>query len=130
MPRLPDATGVDLVEYQPRQTVGERVLPEVRAVLADQGQARRCEAIWFAAAPPAGVLVEVTGVEGPHPDGVRTDVLGKPGTRLDGLHSSDSRLAQARAHADTPEEALALAREAIGRLESVTRVTPLSTGLL
>lgn len=118
-----DATGVDLVEYQLRQSVGEKVLPEVRAVLADPGRARLCEAIWFAAAPTAGELVEITGADGPYPDGVTVDVLGRPGTVLTGLRNSDSRLAQARAHADTPEKALTLVREAIGRLSFLTRVT-------
>jgi len=118
-----DATGVDLVEYQLRQCVGERVLDDVRAVLADPGRTRRAEAIWFAAAPATGELVEITGARGPHPDGVTVDVLARPGAALSGLHSSDSRPAQARAHADTPEKALTLAREAIGALSFLTRVT-------
>lgn len=118
-----DATGVDLVEYQLRQCVGEKVLPDVRAVLADPPRAPRAEAIWFAGAPAAGTLVEITGAEGPHPEGVRVDLLASAGRALEGLQSSDSRLAQARAHAATPEEALTLAREAIGRLGFVTRVS-------
>ncbi|MGW7236848.1 ATP-grasp domain-containing protein [Streptomyces sp. NPDC054804] len=117
-----DATGVDLVEYQLRQCTGERVLPELRAALAGSRRGRRSEAIWFAGAPATGVLVEVAGADGPHPDGVRVEVLGRAGDRLHGLRSSDSRLAQARAGADAPDKALALAQEAIGRLEFVTRV--------
>ncbi|MEV7035059.1 ATP-grasp domain-containing protein [Streptomyces sp. NPDC093272] len=117
-----DATGVDLVEYQLRQCTGERVLPDLRAALAGSRH-RRGEAIWFAGAPAAGVLVEVVGADGPHPDGVRVEVLGRAGDRLRGLRSSDSRLAQARAGAATADKALALAQEAIGRLEFVTRVT-------
>ncbi|MEU6084097.1 ATP-grasp domain-containing protein [Streptomyces sp. NPDC047108] len=117
-----DATGVDLVEYQLRQCTGEKVLPDIRAVLADPARPRRHEAIWFAGAPGAGVLVEVAGADGPHPEGVRLEVLGTPGSSLGGLQSSDSRLAQARAHADTAEKALDLAREAIAGLEFVTRV--------
>ncbi|MEU2622619.1 ATP-grasp domain-containing protein [Streptomyces sp. NPDC007157] len=125
-----DATGVDLVEYQLRQCTGERVLPELRAALAGARRGRRGEAIWFAGAPAAGVLVEVTGADGPHPEGVRVEVLGRAGDRLHGLRSSDSRLAQARAGADTPDKALALAQEAIGRLEFVTRVTAEEPDLL
>lgn len=118
-----DAVGVDLVEYQLRQCVGEKVLPAIREILDDPSRAPRHEAIWFASAPASGVLVEVSGAEGPHPDGVRVEVLGAPGTRLNGLQNSDSRLAWARAHAATAEEALILAREAIGRLEFVTRIS-------
>jgi biotin carboxylase len=125
-----DATGVDLVEYQLRQCVGEKVLPDVRAALAAPVRAPRAEAIWFAGAPAAGTLVEITGAEGPHAEGVQLDLLGTAGRTLGGLQSSDSRLAQARAHADTAEQALALAREAIGRLAFVTKVSADSLDLL
>lgn len=118
-----DATGVDLVEYQLRQCVGEEVLPEVRALLAEPDRVQRYEAIWFAAAPAAGELVEITGTDGTFPDNVTVKVLGSPGTVLNGLHNSDSRLAWARAHADTPDKALTLAREAIGSLSFLTRIT-------
>lgn len=123
-----DATGVDLVEYQLRQCAGEEVLPDVRDLLA-KGPVRH-EAVWFAGAPAAGRLVEVAGAGDPQPEGVALEVLGTPGQQLDGLQSSDSRLAQARAHADTAEQALTLAREAIGRLEFVTRISAEQAELL
>ncbi|HEV2888409.1 MAG TPA: ATP-grasp domain-containing protein [Jatrophihabitans sp.] len=117
-----DATGVDLVKCQWRQAIGEKVLPGIRAALQDPARVPRYEAIWFAGAPSAGVLVEVAGADGPHPEGVTVDVLRSPGTRLSGLQNSDSRLAQARAHAGTAPEALTLAQEAIGQLEFLVRL--------
>jgi len=117
-----DATGVDLVKNQWRQMIGEKVLPGIRETLQDPDRAPRCEAIWFAVAPPSGVLVEIAGVEGPHPEGVTVKWPLPAGTELHGLQSSHSRLCQARAHADTAAEALALAQQAIERLEIVVRV--------
>ncbi|HEX8080160.1 MAG TPA: ATP-grasp domain-containing protein [Jatrophihabitans sp.] len=117
-----DATGVDLVKNQWRQMIGEKVLPGIRETLRDPDRAPRCEAIWFAVAPPSGILVEIAGVDGPHPDGVTVKWPLPPGTQLNGLQSSHSRLAQARAHADTAAEALALAQQAIERLEIIVRV--------
>lgn len=117
-----DATGVDLVKNQWRQMIGEKVLPGIRETLRDPDRAPRCQAIWFASTSASGVLVEVTGVEGPHPEGVTVKFPLPAGTELNGLQSSFSRLAQARAHADTPAEAVALARQAIEGLEFIIRV--------
>jgi biotin carboxylase len=118
------ALGVDLDDFLVRQCLGEQVLPDLRAALADPGRATRSEAIWFAGPPSGGALVEVAGAEGPHPGGVVVDVRGGSGTELRGLESSYSRIARARAHADRPEAALTLAQEAIGRLRIVSRVSP------
>ncbi|MEV6600447.1 ATP-grasp domain-containing protein [Actinoplanes sp. NPDC051346] len=119
-----DAVGVDLLDFQVRQTLGEKVLPEIRAVLEDAERPRRCDAIWFATAPAAGELVEITGaeptVEYPH---VLPKALVRPGAVLTGLGSSYSRLAQARAHATDAESALSAARDAVGRMRFLTRVT-------
>jgi biotin carboxylase len=117
-----DATGVDLVKNQWRQMIGEKVLPGIRETLRDPDRTPSCQAIWFASTQASGVLVEITGVEGPHPDGVTVKYPLPPGTELHGLQSSFSRLAQARASADTPAEAVALARQAIEGLEVVLRV--------
>ncbi|HEX8092531.1 ATP-grasp domain-containing protein [Jatrophihabitans sp.] len=117
-----DATGVDLVRCQWRQVIGETVLPGIRELLDDPSRAPRCEAIWFAGAPSAGILVEVQGADGPQPDGVTVDLLASPGSELNGLQNSHSRLAQARAHAGTAADALALAQQAIERLEFLVRV--------
>ncbi|GHE31912.1 ATP-grasp domain-containing protein [Streptomyces capitiformicae] len=116
-----DATGVDMIECQLRQALGETVLPGVRATLADPERTPRCEAIWFAGAPSSGTLVEVTGADADHPAEVTLTVLGKPGTRLSGLQNSFSRLAHARAHADTAQKALELARQAIAGLDFIAR---------
>lgn len=117
-----DATGVDLVKNQWRQMIGEKVLPGIRATLQDEDRPTRCQAIWFASTQASGVLVEITGLDGPHPEGVTVKYPQPPGTELHGLQSSYSRLAQARASAETADEAVALARQAIEQLEVVVRV--------
>lgn len=125
-----DATGVDLIESQLRQILGEKVLPGIRATLADPDRTRRTEAIWFAGAPAEGTLVEVVGTGAECPDHVRLHVIGTPGTQLAGLQNSFSRLAWARAHGTTAEEALADARSAIEALTFVTRVPAAQSALL
>lgn len=119
-----DGVGVDMVGFQVRQVMGERVLPAIRDILERPTPVPRYEAIWFAAAPAAGELIEVTGAEPPTdlPD-VELSVLVRPGATLNGLDNSFSRLAQARAHRSDPDEALAAAQAAIGRLRFVTRVS-------
>ncbi|MFD9567278.1 ATP-grasp domain-containing protein [Streptomyces sp. NPDC059994] len=117
-----DATGVDLIESQLQQVLGEKVLPAIRATLDAPDRSGRSEAIWFAGAPAQGTLVEVSGADAERPDAVTLDVLGSPGTELNGLQNGFSRLAWARAHATTAEEAVALAREAIDGLAFITRV--------
>jgi phosphoribosylamine-glycine ligase len=131
-----DATGVDLLEWQLRQCLGEKVLPDIRAILADPTRVARCEAIWFAGVPAAGTLVDVDGADGAGSSdsadsaGVQVKILGTSGTELTALHSGAQRLAWARAHADSPERALDLAREAIGKLEFVVRVRATARDLL
>lgn len=117
-----DATGVDLVKNMWRQMIGEKVLPGIRATLQDPDRPTRCQAIWFASTQASGVLVEIAGLDGPHPDGVTVKYPLPAGTELHGLQSSYSRLAQARASAETADEAVALARQAIERLEVVVRL--------
>ncbi|MGL5858932.1 MAG: ATP-grasp domain-containing protein [Angustibacter sp.] len=118
-----DAVGVDLLGLQVRQVLGETVLPAIRQALTDPAHTRRCEAIWFAAPPVTGELIEATGVEpsSEHPD-VTPKLLTPTGTQLGGLASSYSRLAQARAHAADPQTALAAARGAVERMRFLTRV--------
>ncbi|MDV7245236.1 MULTISPECIES: ATP-grasp domain-containing protein [Rhodococcus] len=118
-----DATGVDLADCVVRQTVGEKVLPGIRAVLAEE-RPGRCSAIWFAAAPVAGVLTEVGGLDDArNVDGVtEVQLLVLPGSRVEVLESSDSRVAYARALGDTAVQALVAAREAVGCLEFQVRV--------
>ncbi|MCJ0873385.1 ATP-grasp domain-containing protein [Streptomyces sp. AP-93] len=117
-----DATGVDLIESQLRQVLGEKVLPGIRETLDDPGRVPRAEAIWFAGAPAEGTLLEVTGTDAVRPDHVKLHLLGAPGAELAGLQNSFSRLAWARAHAATAQEAVTEARAAIDALAFVTRV--------
>ena len=118
-----DATGVDLAEFVVKQTVGEKVLPDIRAILAE-GRPTRSSAIWFVAAPSAGVLADVGGVdEARDAEGVtEVEILVRPGTTLGALESSDSRVAYVRAVGETPDLAIDAARNAASHLEFHLRV--------
>lgn len=110
-----EATGVDFIDLQVRQTLGEPVLEGVRSTLAAQ-RAPRHEAIWYA--PPAtGTLLGMTAPES-------VTMLHEPGTDLADLAGSWSRLAKARAHGATAEEAVAAAQDAIRSATFDIRVTP------
>ncbi|MYV96014.1 ATP-grasp domain-containing protein [Streptomyces sp. SID1034] len=112
-----DVTGVDLAECLIRHTLGEQVLPGIRATLAAP-RTPRSSAIWFAALPAPGVLAEITGLAAARevPGVTEVESLVGPGAAIETLESSASRVAHARAVAPTAEAALAAAREAIGRL--------------
>ncbi|MGW5132777.1 ATP-grasp domain-containing protein [Streptomyces sp. NPDC004135] len=118
-----DATGVDVDDCTARQTLGEKVLPGIRATLAEERPAR-CSAIWFAALDATGVLDEVVGVDEARarPGVTEVTVAARPGARIDGLRNSESRVAYARALADTADEAVTAAREAAESLEFRLRV--------
>jgi ATP-grasp domain len=129
-PMVPVVTGIDLVELQIRQTMGERVLAGIRRVLAQgpPGPAR-CGAVWYANTDLRGQLVRLVGAEDPGPDAaVTVTPLLAPGAPLDGLASNYSRLAEAVAFAAQPDEALALARAAVARLRVVVHAAPAETG--
>lgn len=117
-----DVTGLDLIEAQWRQILGEKVLPGIRATLNSPERRRRCEAIWYAGAPSTGTLIEIDGADDERPENVTLQVLGWRGTECSGLQNSRSRMARARAHAATAQEAMDLAREAINGLTFVTRI--------
>jgi biotin carboxylase len=122
-----DATGVDFAECVVRQTVGEKVLPDIRAVLAEDRPAC-CSAIWFVAAPVAGVLADVNGVdEARNVKGVtEVQLLVRPGSAIGPLESSDSRVACVRAVGETADLAVNAAREAAAHLEIQLRVRAVS----
>ena len=98
-----DATGVDFADCVVRQTVGEKVLSDIRTVLAENRPARS-SAIWFLAAPAAGELVDITGLdEAGETEGVtEVKLLVRPGSTIGNLESSDSRIAYVRAVGKTP----------------------------
>jgi biotin carboxylase len=121
------ATGVDLIDCQLRQSVGHKVLPRVREVLASP-RAPRAEAIWFALPPTAGELVEVTGAEESGDAAVTVNVA--PGTLFHGSVSNYSRPASARCGADNAEDAVRLARERVGRISFITSVPALGPAAL
>jgi biotin carboxylase len=112
-----DVTGVDVDDCTARQTLGEKVLPDIRATLAEDRPAR-CSAIWFAALDARGVVDGVSGLDEARavPGVTEVTVGARPGAQVDGLRTSESRVACARALADTAEEAVTAAREAVERL--------------
>jgi biotin carboxylase len=122
-----DATGVDLADYVVKQTVGEKVLPDIRAVLAEERPARS-SAIWFVAAPTAGVLAGVSGLdEARDTEGVtQVELLVRPGSPIGALESSDSRIAYVRAVGETPDLAVDAARKAASHLEFQLRLRAVS----
>jgi biotin carboxylase len=124
-PLVPGALGIDLVETQIRQTMGEQVLPDIRRTLERSSAPGRHGAVWYAYTDLSGHLVKIVGLEEPGPDAPVTVVpLVQPGARLDGLRSNYSRLAEARAFAPEPEKALDMARDAIRKLRIVAHATP------
>ncbi|HET7666973.1 MAG TPA: ATP-grasp domain-containing protein [Mycobacterium sp.] len=122
-----DATGVDLAECVVRQLVGEQVLADIRAVLAEK-RPPQCSAIWFGAAPVAGVLAAVSGLdEAADIEGVtEVKLLVDPGSTIGPLQSSDSRVAYVRALGKTADLAVAAARKAAAQLEFQLRVRAVS----
>lgn len=113
-----DATGVDIADCTVRQVLGEKVLPGIRATLAEP-RAPRASAIWFAALAAPGVLQGVTGLDDARalPGVTEVELAVRPGSDVGTLASSDSRVAQARAVGASAGEALEAAREAVARLE-------------
>lgn len=123
-----DATGVDLVHCVVRQTLGERVMDEVRRTLApdvrhdgrQSAKNRDAQAIWFGVAPCAGTLVRVDGAD----DSVVRDVAdGAPVTEL---RDSGSRILYARAAGPDPDTALTRARDAVARCDVVIAASPVA----
>jgi len=110
-----DATGVDLADCLVRQTLGEKVLSNILTVLAENRRARS-SAIWFLAAPAAGELVDMSGLdEAGETEGVtEVKLLVRPGSTIGNLESSDARIADVRAIGKTPELAVNSARKCRG----------------
>jgi hypothetical protein len=126
---VPGATGIDLVEMQIRQTLGERVLPEIRRMQNERSQqSRRYGALWYANSDLHGELVKIVGIgdSSSKPD-ITVKPLVEPGEQLDGLRSNYSRLAEARAFAHEPQLALAMAQEAIKELRIVVHARSMVT---
>ncbi|MFD7921904.1 ATP-grasp domain-containing protein [Streptomyces sp. NPDC059740] len=118
-----DVTGVDIADCLIRHTLGEKVLPGIRATLAAP-RTPRSSAIWFAALPASGVLAGTTGLDEARavPGVTEVQLLVPAEAAVGTLESSASRVAHARAVAPSAEQALGAAREAIGRLTFHLRV--------
>lgn len=115
------ATGVDLVDAIVRQTVGERVLAQIRERLEHRPE--QAQAIWFGSSPCEGRVVRVEGLEElKSQDGF--DVESYVGAEDDvrTLEDSHTRILQVRAHAPTPEEAVRKAYEAVSSCRLVLSV--------
>lgn len=119
-----DVTGVDLVGFAVRQTLGQCVLADIRKILADPDVDRRPEAIWFAVPRARGTLTAVDGLAeaAALPGVVAAEALLTVGESVGDLDSSDSRAAFVRARGADAAEAIARAREAASGLEFVVRV--------
>ncbi|MDT0269464.1 ATP-grasp domain-containing protein [Streptomyces sp. DSM 44915] len=109
-----EVTGLDYPRLVARQALGQRVLPEVRAALADPGP-ERYSAIWFTLPTGGGTLV---AAEPPPPGAVpaggsvETHPLLDPGDEIAHPANSDSRVAATRSRAGTAAEAVRAARAA------------------
>jgi biotin carboxylase len=114
-----DATAVDIDDCAVRQTLGEQVLPGIRAALAAEDRPTRASSIWYASVDSAGVLESVAGREkaAAVPGVTEVTMLAEPGTAIGALADSDSRLAYTRALADNAEGAVTAARDAVSHLE-------------
>ena len=124
-PLVTVVTGVDMIEMQIRQTMGEHVLPEIRRLQQQSAAKVQYGAVWYANSHLHGELVKIVGVEKFGSDSeVRVTPLVPPGSRLDGLRSNYSRLAEARAFAPEPEKALTMVKEAIKKLRVVVHAAP------
>ncbi len=113
-----DATGVDIDDCTARQTLGDTVLPGIRTTLTGQREARSA-AIWFASLSGTGLLQDVAGVESANaiPGVTEVGVLARIGAEVGGLETSESRVAFARATAETADAAVATAQEAVALLD-------------
>jgi phosphoribosylamine-glycine ligase len=122
---LPGSTGIDLVEMQIRQTLGERVLPEIRRMQNERSQQSRYGALWYANSDLRGELVKIVGIgDSSSKSDITVKPLVEPGEKLDGLRSNYSRLAEARAFAPEPSQALTMVKEAIKGLRIVVHASP------
>ncbi|MFI6055258.1 ATP-grasp domain-containing protein [Streptomyces violascens] len=112
-----DVTGVDIAGCLIRHTLGEQVLPGIRATLAEP-RTPGCSAIWFGALPSPGVLTGISGLDEAREVAGVTEVrlLVEAGAAIETLESSESRVAHARAVGPSAEAALSAAQEAISRL--------------
>lgn len=125
-PLVTVVTGVDLIEMQVRQALGEQVLPEIARILQDSATRARYGAVWYANSGLRGQLVKIAGAEKSGSDsGVTVIPLMQQGAWLDGLHSNYSRLAEARAFGPDAEQVLTAAKEAIRRLRIVVHAGPM-----
>lgn len=119
-----DATGVDMLDCLVRQTLGEPVLEAVRERLSRPGGP--AQAIWFGAAPCAGRLLRVDGLDQARalgPD-VRVELEVAEGDEVGELADSGSRVLWARATGEDPETAVRRAREAVARCRLVLSAAP------
>ncbi len=97
-----------------------------RSIVTTADAERDFPEVWYANSDLRGELVKIVGIEKVSSNSdVTVTPLVQPGARLDGLRSNYSRLAEARAFASGPEQALTMAKETIKRLRVVVYAGPI-----
>ena len=121
------ATGVDLAACVARQTLGHAVLPELRSALRANASPTRYEAIWFALPSTGGTVVNIERTDRALPEDrvTITELLGA-GDEITHPANSDSRIAFARANAESAVEAISAVRRGAEAIQAVVRVPTLS----
>lgn len=116
-----DATGIDLFDYVARQAAGDKVLPEIRRLLAIPTD--RVSAIWFAPATAAGIIKDIKGLDDARAIDEVQDVTAfrSIGDAVGGpeLIEHSAKVVACRAVHTSHEEALAIAQDAVSRITFV-----------
>lgn len=115
---VPGAIGLDLHELQVLQILGHSVFAQIRSHLEDGARRVRYGAVWYANSYLRGELVKTIGTEDIG-EAVEIEVLVEPGEHLTGVESNYSRLAEVRAWADEPQDALDLVRSSVAKLSFI-----------
>lgn len=123
MPMLETALGVDLISLCVRQAVGQRVLPGLRARLANRSRSGKVAAIWYTSPDVDGVLDGVLGEQEARsvPGVTHVESVLLPGARTYALCSAEQRGAFVRAEHAVAEAAVDAARRGAAKLSFLVR---------
>ncbi|AJT42733.1 hypothetical protein UM93_00150 [Psychromicrobium lacuslunae] len=114
-----DITGADQLQLAVAQVIGDKVLPQLRRTLAAPGPVA-ASAIWFGVAAAQGELTALEGLEAARqlPGVTEVAALVSPGTKVERLASSRSRIVSARATAQDGASAVRQAQEAVAGIRA------------